>query len=249
MASLGGSLLFHDAVAAAQPRHVIVNGDEAGAVYFWAKRCLDLVAATVLLLLLAPLLVLVAIAILLDSPGSALFIQERVGSRQRTWNGRTSWEIRTFRVFKFRSMVSKADPAVHEAFIKAWVDGQVEAADEGPKFKLHNDARITRVGQVLRKLSLDELPQLLNVLKGDMSLVGPRPVPTYEVAAYDGWHYERLATLPGITGLWQVEGRGDVSFDEMMRMDIEYVRNKSLWRDIVLLLRTVPAVLSRHGAE
>jgi lipopolysaccharide/colanic/teichoic acid biosynthesis glycosyltransferase len=146
-------------------------------------------------------------------------------------------------------MVRDADPGVHEAHIRAWVDGEIEGADTGAQFKIRNDARITRVGRILRKLSIDELPQLLNVLKGEMSLVGPRPVPTYEVAEYDGWHYERLAALPGITGLWQVEGRGDVSFEEMIRMDIAYVRNKSVWRDLRLLVQTVPAVLSRRGAE
>jgi lipopolysaccharide/colanic/teichoic acid biosynthesis glycosyltransferase len=249
MAAHGSSMLLHEGTVFVEPRHVVVNGEEAGAWYFVLKRCLDVLGALVVLLLLAPLLVMIAIAIVLDSPGSPLFVQERVGARRRAWGGRTIWEIRNFRVYKFRSMVSRADSTVHEAFTRAWVDGRVEAADQGPKFKLRNDARVTRVGRVLRNLSLDELPQLLNVIMGEMSLVGPRPVPTYEVAEYDGWHHERLAAVPGITGFWQVEGRGDVSFDQMIQMDIEYVRNKSLWQDVRLLFRTVPAVLSRRGAE
>jgi lipopolysaccharide/colanic/teichoic acid biosynthesis glycosyltransferase len=126
----------------------------------------------------------------------------------------------------------------------------VQASDEGgPKFKLSNDPRVTRVGHILRKTSLDELPQLVNVLKGEMSLVGPRPLPTYEVAEYQAWHRERLAALPGITGLWQVQGRCEVTFEEQVQMDIEYVRNQSLWQDIKILLSTIPAVVSGRGAE
>jgi lipopolysaccharide/colanic/teichoic acid biosynthesis glycosyltransferase len=115
--------------------------------------------------------------------------------------------------------------------------------------KLTNDPRITRIGHLLRKTSLDEIPQFLNVLRGEMSLVGPRPVPTYEVAEYQAWHYQRLAAAPGLTGLWQVTGRGQVSFDEMIEMDIEYVRNKSLWLDLKILVLTVFVVLSGRGAS
>ena len=115
--------------------------------------------------------------------------------------------------------------------------------------KLTDDPRVTRIGRILRRTSLDELPQLFNVLKGEMSLVGPRPVPLYEAAAYVDWHLERLAALPGITGLWQVRGRGRVSFAEMVRMDIAYVRNQSPLLDITLLLSTIPAVMSGRGAE
>jgi len=218
-------------------------------LYHGAKACLDMAAAVVLLLLLAPVLAVIAIAIKLDSPGPVIFVQERVGARRRSENGKVSWEIRTFPVYKFRSMVCDADQSVHEAYVKAWVDSQVEAAGDGPKFKLTNDPRVTWVGWFLRKSSLDELPQLVNVLRGEMSLVGPRPVPTYEVAEYQGWHYERLAALPGITGLWQVRGRGNVSFDEMIRMDIDYVYRKSLLLDITILLQTIPAVVSGRGAN
>src|SRR5262249_22783862 len=134
--------------------------------------------------------------------------------------------------------------------IKSFANGQTsDDARNGVKFKLKQDPRVTRVGRVLRKTSLDELPQLLNVLKGEMSFVGPRPVPQYEVAEYKDGHFERLAAAPGITGLWQVKGRAVVSFEEMIRLDIEYVRARSLWLDFKILLLTIPAVISGRGAE
>jgi lipopolysaccharide/colanic/teichoic acid biosynthesis glycosyltransferase len=236
------------AVVASAPRHeLIADTSRRGALYFGCKRALDVALASALLALLLPLLLLIAIAIRLDSRGPVVFVQRRVGARRRAEGRRTVWEIRDFPVYKFRSMVDNADPAVHQAYIKAFVDGQVEGSGGG-QFKLTNDPRVTRVGRVLRRTSLDELPQLVNVVKGDMSLVGPRPVPTYEVAAYQDWHRERLAALPGITGIWQVRGRCQVSFEGMVAMDIEYVRNKSLWLDIRLLFLTVPAVLSGRGA-
>ena len=147
-------------------------------------------------------------------------------------------------------MVRDADPSPHHAYIKAFIEGRIEASDEaGAKFKLTGDPRVTQVGRLLRRTSLDELPQLLNVLKGEMSLVGPRPVPIYEAADYQAWHYERLMALPGITGLWQVQGRCQVSFEEMIRMDIEYARHQSLWLDLKILFLTLPAVISGRGAE
>jgi lipopolysaccharide/colanic/teichoic acid biosynthesis glycosyltransferase len=142
-------------------------------------------------------------------------------------------------------MVANADETVHEKHIEAFVSGRID--DEN--FKLANDSRITRVGYYLRKTSMDELPQLINVVRGEMSLVGPRPVPTYEVALYQQWHHERLAALPGMTGLWQVEGRSHVTFEEMVSMDIDYVRRASLGLDLSILVRTIPAVLSGRGAE
>jgi lipopolysaccharide/colanic/teichoic acid biosynthesis glycosyltransferase len=219
-------------------------------LYFFCKRCMDVVLATLLLILLSPLLLLIAILIKLDTPGPVIFVQERVGSRRCSRAGKMTWKIQNFPFYKFRSMVHNVDQSAHQAYVEAWVQGHVlPSGVGGASFKLTNDRRVTRVGRVLRRTSLDELPQLVNVLKGEMSLVGPRPVPTYEVAQYQPWQYERLAVLPGITGLWQVQGRGRVSFDEMMRMDIEYVRNQSLWLDVKLLLLTIPAVLSGQGAQ
>jgi lipopolysaccharide/colanic/teichoic acid biosynthesis glycosyltransferase len=207
-------------------------------------------AAVLLLLLLSPLLLLIALAIRLDSPGPALYIQERVGARRKTEKGRIIWETNTFRLYKFRSMFYNVDSAIHQAYIKAFVAGQGEIAAKGDvRFKLDGDPRITRIGKLLRRTSLDELPQLFNVLIGEMSLVGPRPVPTYEVAEYEEWHHARLLAQPGITGLWQVKGRGRVTFDEMARMDIEYVHNQSIWLDLKLLWLTIPSVLSGRGAK
>jgi lipopolysaccharide/colanic/teichoic acid biosynthesis glycosyltransferase len=211
---------------------------------------MDLVLAISLLIILLPLMLLIAILIKLDTPGPIFFVQERVGARRRQRDGQTSWEIHSFPFYKFRSMVQDADQSLHQAYIRVWVEGRASASTaSGAKFKLANDPRVTRVGKLLRKTSLDELPQLVNVLKGEMSLVGPRPVPTYEVAQYHARHYRRLAALPGITGLWQVKGRCQVSFEEMVDMDIEYIHDQSLWMDIKILALTIPAVVSGRGAD
>ena len=231
-------------------RIALVGERRENNLYFGAKRCMDVILAGLVLILLLPLLLLIAFLIKLDSPGPVFFTQERVGAK-RQWLGRQAiWIIRNFTMYKFRSMVQNADSSVHEAYIRDFVEGRVVPTSEsGGKFKLTNDARVTRVGRLLRKFSLDELPQLLNVLKGDMSLVGPRPVPPYEVACYGDGDHKRLAALPGITGFWQVKGRCQVSFDEMIRMDLQYIRNASLLFDVKLLFLTIPAVLSRRGAE
>ena len=239
-------------VGTVRQRRIIVSGTAGGdrSPYFTCKRCIDVILATLLLILLSPLMLLIAALIRLDSPGPIIFVQERVGARRRSKGGRTIWEIRDFFFYKFRSMIRDADPSVHQAHIKAYVEGRVGPSDvRGARFKLTDDPRVTRVGRVLRKTSLDELPQLVNVLKGEMSLVGPRPLPTYEVAEYQPWHRERLAALPGITGLWQVKGRCQVPFEEQIRMDIEYVRNRSLWLDVKILFLTIPVALSGRGAE
>lgn len=220
--------------------------------YYWFKRTLDVTVASSLLLILSPLLLCIALAIRLDSAGPALFVQRRVGARRRKRRDRISWELYHPAIYKFRTMTHNADQSLHQQYVKAFVRGELhvpENTNRQDAFKLERDPRVTRVGRFLRATSLDELPQLINVLKGEMSLVGPRPVPSYEVAEYEAWHYERLAALPGITGMWQVKGRGRVTFDEMMQMDIEYVRNRTLWLDLRLLLMTVPAVLSKRGAR
>jgi lipopolysaccharide/colanic/teichoic acid biosynthesis glycosyltransferase len=179
-----------------------------------------------------------------------IFVQERIGSRGRFENGHATWEVRLFKMHKFRSMVRDADQTLHQNFIHAYTSGGiVTTAANQSMYKLVNDPRITRVGAILRRTSLDELPQLVNILKGEMSLVGPRPVPVYEFNDYQDWHKERLAALPGITGLWQVEGRCENSFDEQIRLDIQYVRNQSLLLDFKILLLTFPAVLSGRGAK
>jgi exopolysaccharide production protein ExoY len=219
-------------------------------IYFALKRCIDIVGATVLILLLSPLLILIAILIKLETPGPVLFVQERIGSKRCYRNGKVVWQIQKFQFYKFRSMFRDADPSLHVAYIRAFVRNQAEKSpDHDACFKLVNDHRITRIGRILRRTSLDELTQLLNVLKGEMSLVGPRPVPEYEVTEYEPHHWKRLAALPGITGLWQIKGRGQVSFEEMIQMDLEYVRAQSFWLDAKILLGTIPAVLLGKGAR
>ncbi|MFO7322988.1 MAG: sugar transferase [Chloroflexota bacterium] len=219
--------------------------------YFFLKRLIDLCLSILLLVLLLPIMIVIAIAIMIDSPGPVLFIQERVGSKRISINGHAMWVVQNFRVYKFRSMFHNAEEALHQAYIQNYVNGSEALqydAHGNPTRKLLNDPRVTRVGKLLRLTSLDELPQLINVIKGDMSLVGPRPVPVYEFAAYQPSHRERLAALPGITGLWQVKARCQVPFEDQIRLDVEYVRNQSLKLDLQILLLTIPAVLSGRGA-
>jgi len=231
-------------------RTAVLAHESESNIYGVSKRCMDIFLSTALIILLSPLLLLIALLIKLDSPGPVIFTQERVGARRQRFGRFRFWVVRNFTFYKFRSMVRDADPSLHEAYIKDFVEGRAQPSSEnGGKFKLTNDPRVTRVGHILRKFSLDELPQLFNVLKGDMSLVGPRPVPTYEVAGYSPRHHNRFAALPGITGWWQVKGRCQVSFEEMIRMDLDYIRNASLWLDLKILFLTLPAVLSRRGAE
>jgi lipopolysaccharide/colanic/teichoic acid biosynthesis glycosyltransferase len=219
-------------------------------LYFFCKRCTDVCLASLLLVLLLPLLLLIAVLIKLDSAGPVFFTHERVGAKRERGNRQAFWVVKNFGMHKFRSMFQNADSRVHEAYIRDFVEGRVHPSEEsGGKFKLRNDARVTRIGRLLRRTSLDELPQLFNVLKGQMSLVGPRPVPPYEVACYRNGEHKRLTALPGITGLWQVNGRCQVSFEEMIRMDLEYIREASFWLDLQILFLTIPAVLSGIGAE
>lgn len=195
-----------------------------------AKRILDVVGALLLLALLSPLLLLTALLVRLTSRGAAIFRQERAGM-----NGRT------FTLYKFRTMVDGAEKD------RAQLEGRNEM--DGPVFKIKEDPRITGLGKFLRKSSIDELPQLWNVVKGDMSLVGPRPLPTYEVEKFEPWQRRRMSMRPGITCLWQVLGRNRVtSFTEWMRLDLEYVDRWSLALDLNILLKTVPAVLGARGA-
>ena len=218
---------------------------------YYAKRLLDLALVIIALPLVLPLFLLIALLIKLDSAGPIFFVQERAGARRRMLYGRVFWETKPFRIYKFRSMHHNADQSVHQAYIQAFVSGHGLPIDaEGkPQFKLARDARITRIGHFLRKTSLDELPQLLNILKGEMSFVGPRPVPVYEVALYKAEHHGRLQALPGLTGLWQAKARSAVTFEEMIQMDLDYVRRQSFWLDLWILVMTLPAVLWGWGAH
>jgi exopolysaccharide biosynthesis polyprenyl glycosylphosphotransferase len=195
----------------------------------YLKRSLDLAVSAILLLLAAPLMVLIAIAIKLESRGPVFFKQRRIGRGGRP-----------LQVVKFRTMVVDAEKQTQEL---------MAASQHSGWLKLEHDPRITRVGRILRRLSLDELPQLWNILKGQMSLVGPRPLIESEDRQVDGWERTRLELTPGLTGLWQVLGRTNIPFDEMVKLDYLYVTNWSLWTDIRLILRTFPAVITRRGAN
>jgi lipopolysaccharide/colanic/teichoic acid biosynthesis glycosyltransferase len=203
-------------------------------------RILDLVVALVALVILAPLMLIIALVVRVESPGPAIFRQERVGRLQRR-----------FTLNKFRTMTAGASHDRHRKFVEGLYAGErPEATDEGPRFKLAQDPRITRVGRLLRRSSLDELPQLWNVIRGEMSLVGPRPPIDYEVASYPAPHwFTRFDVKPGLTGLWQVSGRCDLTVEQMIALDIEYVQRRSLRLNLLILLRTLPAVLATRGAS
>jgi lipopolysaccharide/colanic/teichoic acid biosynthesis glycosyltransferase len=193
------------------------------------KRWIDILSAFILLILLSPFLVVISIAIRLDSSGPIIFLRRVLGV-----------DGREFDALKFRTMIVNADE---------WLQDHPELwAEYQANIKLKDDPRITRVGQWLRKLSLDELPQLVNVLRGEMSLVGPRMISPDELVKYGDVAQQRLTVCPGITGLWQVSGRQDVSYDERIRLDLAYINNWSIWLDLKILLQTIPTVLGRKGA-
>jgi len=205
------------------------------------KRSIDIAGSLFGLILFAPLLIATSIAVKLTSRGPVFFRQERVGQYGKR-----------FSFLKFRSMYFANDHKIHQEYIRHLISGTARPeakTSESKVYKLTADPRVTPVGRLLRRTSVDELPQLLNVLKGDMSLVGPRPPIPYELGYYDIWHKHRLLPVkPGITGLWQVEGRSRVSFDQMVRLDLRYAKSWSLWLDIKILLRTPQAVVSGEGA-
>jgi exopolysaccharide biosynthesis polyprenyl glycosylphosphotransferase len=196
----------------------------------WAvKRSFDVVVSAALIVLGLPLWLLVAAAVKLDSPGPVFYRDRRIGLGERE-----------FGMQKFRTMY--ADAAERQQALEA-----VNEAS-GPLFKIRNDPRVTRVGRILRRYSIDELPQVFNVLRGEMSLVGPRPLPIRDYVQLEDWHRKRYLVLPGMTGLWQVSGRIALSFDELVRYDFYYLENWSIWLDISILAKTLPAVLARRGA-
>jgi lipopolysaccharide/colanic/teichoic acid biosynthesis glycosyltransferase len=201
------------------------------------KRMIDIALSSLALLVLLPLFLLIAAAIKLSSRGPVLFRQDRIGHLGRP-----------FMFLKFRSMRVTTDSTIHREFVSKLINGNLDVP-QNRIFKIQNDPRVTRVGHILRKTSLDELPQFWNVLIGDMSLVGPRPPLPYEVEVYDIWHRRRvLEAKPGITGLWQVTGRSRTCFDDMVRLDLRYTQSSSLWVDLKILLQTPRAVLAGDGA-
>jgi lipopolysaccharide/colanic/teichoic acid biosynthesis glycosyltransferase len=210
-----------------------------GADYLLLKRVVDISVASFLLVLFGPLMLLIALAIRLYSPGPVLFRQERVGK-----------DGTLFYMLKFRSMRVGSDTQAqqHREHVQRLIKENVRPEDLGAaSLKLNGDRRITGLGRILRKLSLDELPQLINVLRGEMSIVGPRPPLPYEYELYNGWHKQRMQVLPGITGLWQVTARNRVSFDEMVHIDLEYIESMNLWLDLQIMVRTPVEMVRGKG--
>jgi exopolysaccharide biosynthesis polyprenyl glycosylphosphotransferase len=205
------------------------------------KRVFDVLIASIILVIISPILLGIAILIKLNSPGPVIYLQKRIGE-----NGKP------FVMYKFRSMRVDADPSIHQEYVTRLIKENLEPGQLKEKgrnsLKMEDDPRITWLGHFIRRASLDELPQFFNVLRGEMSLVGPRPSLPYELEHYQDWHKRRLEALPGITGLWQVRGRNRVSFDEMVRMDLDYIQHQSIWMDLLILLQTPWAVISTRGA-
>jgi lipopolysaccharide/colanic/teichoic acid biosynthesis glycosyltransferase len=217
----------------AAPRH------RRACIHAAFKRALDIAGSAALLTLLAPVFLVIAVLVKVKSPGPVFFRQKRIGEKGQP-----------FLMLKFRSMYVNADNAIHQQYVNWFITASdQEKSAKGGIFKLTHDPRITPIGRVLRRTSLDELPQFWNVLRGDMSLVGPRPPLEYEVQKYAPWHCRRvLDAKPGITGLWQVTGRSSTTFDEMVRLDLRYARKPSIWTDIKILLATPRAVIMGRGA-
>jgi lipopolysaccharide/colanic/teichoic acid biosynthesis glycosyltransferase len=202
-----------------------------------ACRALDIAGAVVLLVLLSPVFAVIALAIRMDTPGRAIFRQRRVGR-----------DLVPFTVNKFRSMHDSAEHETHRSYVLELITGERTPRAYKGLYKLSGDRRVTRVGALLRRTSLDELPQLWNVLRGEMSLVGPRPSIPYEVERYPESWYVRFAVRPGLTGLWQVSGRSKLTWEQMIRLDIEYVHRRSFWFNVRILLKTIPVVLLARDA-
>jgi lipopolysaccharide/colanic/teichoic acid biosynthesis glycosyltransferase len=212
--------------------------------YTVIKRFLDLTLALIILVLSLPLMIFIAIAIVLDSPGSPILVQQRVGK-----------DGKLFSFYKFRSMRPAPQNDTHYSFMKAYINGyangdgdEMNQTKKDALFKPQENDRVTKIGQILRKTSLDELPQLFNIILGDMSFIGPRPPIHYEVEAYKAWHFRRFEALPGITGLAQINGRSQIPFADIVQWDIQYIENQSLLLDLLILLRTVPTVLRGKGS-
>jgi len=204
----------------------------------FGKRALDVAISVPAIVVLTPVFIVLWIAIHLDSPGPAIFCQRRIGRGEKPFN-----------CFKFRTLRHNADQNVHrEAIRRAWAREPLSNDPDAP-YKLTDDPRVTRVGGVLRRTSFDELPQLLNVLRGEMSIVGPRPAIPYELEHFQDWHHRRHIVKPGITGICQVRGRGRVCPEVMLEMDVEYAVNWTLWTDLKLIALTFPAVLWGRGAR
>lgn len=219
-----------------EPQHADVAGWQVRPAA--GKRAFDLVVAVICLLMLAPLLVIAALAVRLNSPGPVLFRQRRIGL-----NGRP------FVLYKFRTMFHGCPDEPHRRYVRELLTADTVKAGASGLYKLDADPRVTKAGGLLRRTSIDELPQLLNVIRGDMSLVGPRPALPWEAEMFCSGHQQRFLVLPGITGLWQVSGRNRLTMRQALDLDVEYVHRRSFALDLAILLRTLPAVLFTTGAR
>jgi exopolysaccharide biosynthesis polyprenyl glycosylphosphotransferase len=203
----------------------------------FAKRTIDLVSAALVLLIGAPVFAVLAILVKLSSPGPVLFRQTRLGR-----------DGKPFTFYKFRTMQHKNDDSVHRSFAEDFIQGAAGDMSDSRVFKMVRDPRVTPIGAFLRRSSLDEIPQFFNVVRGEMSLVGPRPPICYEIEHYQDWHKDRLKVTPGLTGLWQVSGRSQVPFDEMVRLDLHYISHWSLSLDLKIMWKTLPVMIRGDGA-
>ncbi len=206
------------------------------------KRVIDIIGSLIGITIFSPLMLVTSFAIKITSPGPVIFKQQRIGLKGKR-----------FLFYKFRSMKVDGDDKIHREYVSNLIKGELDKINQGdnnnPLYKIKDDPRVTKIGKIIRKTSIDELPQFFNVLKGEMSLVGPRPPIPYEVEKYEPWHLRRILEVkPGITGLWQVDGRSRTSFNDMVRLDLKYALNWSLWLDIKILLKTFIAVLRSTGA-
>lgn len=202
-----------------------------GIIYLFLKRTIDILGSGIGLIILSPIFILVALAIKIEDPkGNVFFVQERCGKNNKL-----------FKMYKFRSMINNAEGLLEDLICENEMDG--------PVFKIKEDPRITRVGRFIRKTSIDELPQLFNILMGDMSIVGPRPAIPHEVAEYNDYQKQRLLVKPGLTCIWQVSGRNSIGFDEWVDMDLEYIEKRNLWMDIKLIFKTVGVLFGDDNAS
>lgn len=236
-------------------KYLVSNNQDHKVTYFLIRRIFDTIIILLSSIFVLPLVTLIATVIKLDSSGPVLFVQERIGARLDVVDGNSRWVIQPFSFYKFRTMWHGTDSELHRKYMEAYIDGDEKEmlrlqpdAENKDSYKLKGDPRVTRFGHFLRKTSMDELPQLWNVLRGEMSLVGPRPAIPYEVEKYQSKHLNRLGTLPGITGLWQVSGRCETTFEEMVQLDLEYIEKQSIMGDLKILFLTIPVVISEKGA-
>jgi lipopolysaccharide/colanic/teichoic acid biosynthesis glycosyltransferase len=222
-------------------------------MYFVLKRAVDIIFSGLILFFLSPLLAFIAFLIKLDSPGPVFFKQTRVGSCRYSIGTIVLWKRQNFTFYKFRTMTNNSNEEIHKAYMKALIsnDQKTMKEMEGDNVYMHklvNDKRVTKIGRYLRKFSLDELPQFFNVLKGEMSVVGPRPAIVYEVEMYSPWFLRRLEAKPGITGLQQITARNIHRFDQQVRLDIKYIENQSLGMDLKIMVKTPFAIFTQKGA-